>query len=73
MMIYRYAPVEHAHCDGERKAGFRSLGDAWAGTTTVHGSSIPTVLGGRAQFESDLMHPRAGEGWERAQRPTGNT
>lgn len=32
----------------ERKAGFRSLGDAWADTTTPHGRLMLTVLGGLA-------------------------
>jgi DNA invertase Pin-like site-specific DNA recombinase len=32
----------------DRKAGFRSLADAWADTTTAHGRLILTVLGGRA-------------------------
>ena len=31
-----------------KKAGFRSLGDAWADTTTSHGRLMPTVLGGLA-------------------------
>jgi DNA invertase Pin-like site-specific DNA recombinase len=31
---------------GERGAGFRSLGDAWADTTTTHGRLILTALGG---------------------------
>jgi len=30
----------------DRNAGFRSLGDAWADTTTAHGRLTPTVLGG---------------------------
>src|ERR1700733_11704641 len=30
-------------------AGFRSLGDAWADTTTPHGRSVLTVLGGLAE------------------------
>src|SRR5690349_1634907 len=30
----------------EKKAGFRSLGDAWADTTTPHGRLMLTVLGG---------------------------
>jgi DNA invertase Pin-like site-specific DNA recombinase len=34
-----------------RKAGFRSLGDAWADTTTAHGRLMLTVLGGLAEFE----------------------
>jgi len=32
----------------ERKAGFRSLGDTWADTTTPHGRLMLTVLGGLA-------------------------
>jgi DNA invertase Pin-like site-specific DNA recombinase len=35
----------------EKKAGFRSLGDAWADTTTSHGRLMLTVLGGLAEFE----------------------
>ena len=50
-----------------KKAGFRSLGDAWADTTTSHGRLMLTVLGGLAEFERDLIRartgePRAGEG-----------
>ena len=50
----------------ERKAGFRSLGDAWADTTTSHGRLMLTVLGGLAEFERDLIRTRTGEGSERA-------
>ncbi|WP_312030521.1 recombinase family protein, partial [Methylosinus sp. H3A] len=32
-------------------AGFRSLADAWADTTTPHGRLMLTVLGGLAEFE----------------------
>ena len=32
----------------EQNAGFRSLGDAWADTTTSHGRLMLTVLGGLA-------------------------
>ena len=35
----------------ERRAAFRSLGDAWADTTTPHGRLMLTVLGGLAEFE----------------------
>jgi DNA invertase Pin-like site-specific DNA recombinase len=49
-----------------RGAGFRSLGDAWADTTTAHGRLMLTVLGGLAEFESDLIRARTGEGRERA-------
>jgi len=50
----------------DRKAGFRSLGDAWADTTTSHGRLMLTVLGGLAEFERDLIRSRTGEGRERA-------
>jgi DNA invertase Pin-like site-specific DNA recombinase len=50
----------------DRKAGFRSLGDAWAGTTTAHGRRMLTVLGGLAEFERDLIRSRTSEGRERA-------
>jgi DNA invertase Pin-like site-specific DNA recombinase len=45
----------------KRKAGFRSLADAWADTTTVHGRLMLTVLGGLAEFERELT----GEGRKR--------
>ncbi len=50
----------------DRKAGFRSLGDAWADTTTSHGWLMLTVLGGLAEFERDLIRARTAEGRERA-------
>jgi DNA invertase Pin-like site-specific DNA recombinase len=50
----------------ERKAGFRSLGDTWADTTTSHGRLMLTVLGGLAEFERDLIRTRTGEGRARA-------
>ena len=50
----------------ERKAGFRSLGDAWADTTTAHGRLMLTVLGGLAEFERELIRARTGEGRVRA-------
>lgn len=50
----------------EKKAGFRSLGDAWADTTTPHGRLMLTVLGGLAEFERDLIRVRTSEGRERA-------
>jgi DNA invertase Pin-like site-specific DNA recombinase len=48
------------------KAGFRSLGDTWADTTTSHGRLMLTVLGGLAEFERDLIRARTSEGRERA-------
>jgi DNA invertase Pin-like site-specific DNA recombinase len=50
----------------DRKAGFKSLGDTWADTTTAHGRFILTVLGGLAEFERELIRTRTGEGRERA-------
>ena len=50
----------------ERKAGFRSLGDVWADTTTPHGRLMLTVLGGLAEFERELIRARTGEGRARA-------
>jgi DNA invertase Pin-like site-specific DNA recombinase len=48
-------------------AGFRSLKDAWADTTTPHGRLMLTVLGGLAEFERELIRSRTGEGRKRAQ------
>src|SRR6516165_4307578 len=50
----------------EKKAGFRSLGDTWADTTTAHGRLMFTVLGGLAEFERELIRTRTGEGRARA-------
>jgi DNA invertase Pin-like site-specific DNA recombinase len=48
-------------------AGFRSLADQWADTTTPHGRLMLTVLGGLAEFERELIRARTGEGRKRAQ------
>ena len=50
----------------KKGAGFRSLHDAWADTTTAHGRLMLTVLGGLAEFERDLIRARTGEGRQRA-------
>ena len=50
----------------DMKAGFRSLGDTWADTTTPHGRLMLTVLGGLAEFERELIRTRTGEGRARA-------
>jgi DNA invertase Pin-like site-specific DNA recombinase len=49
-----------------KKAGFKSIGDTWADTTTSHGRLMLTVLGGLAEFERDLIRARTGEGRARA-------
>jgi DNA invertase Pin-like site-specific DNA recombinase len=50
----------------DRKAGFRSLADAWADTTTPHGRLMLALLGGLAEFEGDLIRARTNEGRKRA-------
>jgi DNA invertase Pin-like site-specific DNA recombinase len=50
----------------EREAGFRSLRDSWADTTTPHGRLMLTVLGGLGEFERELIRARTGEGRRRA-------
>jgi DNA invertase Pin-like site-specific DNA recombinase len=52
---------------GEAGAGFRSLADTWADTTTAHGRLMLTVLGGLAEFERELIKARTAEGRTRAQ------
>ena len=47
-------------------AGFRSLRDSWADTTTPHGRLMVTVLAGLAEFERELIRARTTEGRERA-------
>src|SRR4051812_31092148 len=46
----------------KQQAGFRSLKDPWADTTTPHGRLMLTVLGGLAEFERELIRARTGEG-----------
>jgi DNA invertase Pin-like site-specific DNA recombinase len=50
----------------DKGAGFRSLSDPWADTTTPHGRLMLTVLGGLAEFERSLILSRTGEGRSRA-------
>jgi len=51
---------------GKAGAGFRSLKDAWAYTTTPHGRLMLTVLGGLAEFERELIRARTDDGRKRA-------
>jgi DNA invertase Pin-like site-specific DNA recombinase len=51
---------------GKAGAGFRSLADTWADTTTAHGRLMLTVLGGLAEFERELIKARTAEGRQRA-------
>jgi hypothetical protein len=48
------------------EAGFRSLADAWADTTTPHGKLMLTVLGGLAEFERSLIMSRTQAGIQQA-------
>jgi DNA invertase Pin-like site-specific DNA recombinase len=50
----------------DKGAGFKSLRDTWADTTTAHGRLMLTVLGGLAEFERELIRSRTSEGRERA-------
>ena len=47
-------------------AGFKSLADTWADTTSAHGRLMLTVLGGLAEFERELIKARTADGRERA-------
>jgi DNA invertase Pin-like site-specific DNA recombinase len=47
-------------------AGFRSLADVWADTTSAHGRLMLTILDGLAEFERELIKSRTGDGRQRA-------
>ena len=51
---------------GDKGAGFRSLADTWADTTTAHGRLMVTILGGLAEFERELIKARIDDGRKRA-------
>ena len=51
---------------GKAGATFRSLGDSWANTDTLHGRLMLTVLAGLAEFERHLILARTSEGRTRA-------
>jgi len=50
----------------EKGAGFRSLADTWADTTTANGRLMLTILGGLAEFERELIKARTADGRKRA-------
>jgi DNA invertase Pin-like site-specific DNA recombinase len=50
----------------EKGAGFRSLADTWADTTSPHGRLMLTIQGGLAEFERELIRSRTGECRDRA-------
>jgi DNA invertase Pin-like site-specific DNA recombinase len=51
----------------DKGAGFRSLADTWADTTTAHGRLMLTIVGGLAEFERELIKSRTADGRKRAQ------
>jgi DNA invertase Pin-like site-specific DNA recombinase len=53
---------------GKAGATFKSLGDAWADTTTPAGKLMLTVLGGLAEYERHLILARTSEGRTRARQ-----
>jgi len=74
LLVTRLDRLARSTCDllnalatiSAKGAGFRSLADAWADTTTAHGRLMLTVLGGLAEFERELIKARTGEGRTRA-------
>jgi DNA invertase Pin-like site-specific DNA recombinase len=50
----------------EKGAGFRSLAETWADTTTALGRFLVVILGGVAEFERELIRVRTAEGRARA-------
>jgi DNA invertase Pin-like site-specific DNA recombinase len=75
LIVTRVERLARSTCDlfnllnavAEREAGFRSLKDTWADTTTPYGRVVLSVLGGIAEFERKLILARTGEGRKRAQ------
>ena len=51
---------------GKAGAGFKSIKDVWADTTTPHGRLMLAVLGGLAEFERELIRARTDDGRKRA-------
>jgi DNA invertase Pin-like site-specific DNA recombinase len=47
---------------GKAGAGFKSLADTWADTTTPHGRLTLVVLGGLAEFEREIINRGATDG-----------
>src|SRR5262244_2833702 len=50
----------------KRGAGFKSVHDAWADTTSAHGRLMVTILAGLAEFERELILTRTSDGRARA-------
>lgn len=54
------------HTVTEKGAGFKSLRDSWADTTSPHGKLMLAILGGLAEFERSIILSRTEEGRSRA-------
>jgi DNA invertase Pin-like site-specific DNA recombinase len=75
LIVTRIERLARSTCDllnvlnavAQQEAGFRSLKETWADSTTSHGRLILTVVGGVAQFERELIRARTGQGRKRAQ------
>jgi DNA invertase Pin-like site-specific DNA recombinase len=50
--------AEHPDAIGKAGASFKSVGDARADTTSMHGRLMLTILGGLAEFERELILAR---------------
>jgi DNA invertase Pin-like site-specific DNA recombinase len=50
----------------DKRAGFRSINEGWADTTTAFGRFLVVVLGGVAEFEREMILARTAEGRARA-------
>jgi DNA invertase Pin-like site-specific DNA recombinase len=53
---------------GDAGAGFQSISEPWADTTTHAGKMIMTIFAGIAEFERDLIRERTGAGRADAQK-----
>ncbi|MBV9530953.1 MAG: recombinase family protein [Bradyrhizobium sp.] len=56
---------------GKAGAGFKSLADTWADTTTPHGRLMLTVLGGLAEGHGDMARAAHGRVHQSAQGSSG--
>jgi DNA invertase Pin-like site-specific DNA recombinase len=67
LMVTRLDRLARSTCDllntlaaiTAKKAGFKSVGDAWADTTTSYGRLMLTMLAGLAEFERGLIRAPA--------------
>jgi DNA invertase Pin-like site-specific DNA recombinase len=75
LVVTRIERLARSTCDllnvlnavAKQEAGFRSLKETWADSTTPDGRLMLTVVGGVGEFERELFRARTGEGRKRAQ------